>query len=349
MNSFTSRQPPDILIVDDTPENLRLLSTMLNQYGYKVRKVMSGEMALKVVKNATPDLILLDIGLPEMNGYEVCQQIKSMPESQDIPVIFLSAYDQTEQKIKAFAVGGVDYITKPFQLAEVKARIETHLQLRELQKAYSRLVEELQEKNQKLQQKIEDHEAEIIRRKIVEKELNKVNQELEKLANFDPLTGLANRRKFDQMIRLEWRRLLQEKAYMTIILCDIDSFKNYNDTYGHQAGDECLAQVAQAIQQQVKRSHDLVARYGGEEFIILLPNTDQAGALTIAEQMRQAVIDLQIQHSTSAVAPLVTLSLGIFSQIPNLESTLENVIYKADQALYLAKTQGRNQVVAYHE
>ncbi|MCW6036967.1 diguanylate cyclase [Spirulina subsalsa FACHB-351] len=336
--------PPDILIVDDTPENLRLLATMLEQQGYKVRKVITGEMALKVVEKTIPDLILLDIGLPKMNGYEVCQQLKTMPKVQDIPVIFLSAYNQVDQKLQAFAVGGVDYITKPFHIAEVQARIATHLQLRLLQKAYAQLVDELQEKNQKLQQKIQEHEAEILRRHAVENALQIANKRLKDMAHYDSLTGIANRRKFDSIVTLEWRRMLKEKTPCSIILCDIDNFKPYNDTYGHQAGDDCLIKVAYSLKMQLKHSHDLIARYGGEEFIVLLPNTDQNGAFNVAETLRQAVFELKIPHCASSVVPYVTLSLGVATQIPDTQSRIENLIYKADKALYIAKSEGKNQV-----
>lgn len=247
----------DILVVDDKPDNLRLLSTMLSEQGYKVRKVISGELALKACQIMPPDLILLDINMPNMNGYMVCQELKSRAETQDIPVIFISALDGVVDKVEAFSHGGADYITKPFEIQEVLARVKNQLTIRQLQKT-------LQQQNDLLSQEIKERQR-------AEDELQKVNRELHRLATLDGLTQVGNRRFFDENFNLEWRRLQREKAPLSLILCDVDYFKLFNDTYGHLAGDFCLKQIAQTISDTLKRPADLVARYGGEEFAIIFP------------------------------------------------------------------------------
>lgn len=175
-------------------------------------------------------------------------------------------------------------------------------------------------------------------------QLEEANLELQRLSTSDSLTRVANRRRFDQYLDWEWRRLSREKKPLSLILCDLDFFKSYNDTYGHQAGDACLQQVANSIQMSVKRPADLVARYGGEEFAIILPNTDAFGGLTVAEEIRQKVKSLKIPHAGSLVNKYVTLSLGLATIIPNLETSPEKLITTADLALYQAKGKGRDRV-----
>jgi len=178
-----------------------------------------------------------------------------------------------------------------------------------------------------------------------ENRLKKLNHELQKVSNLDGLTQIANRRKFDNTLQQEWKRLYREKGMVSLILSDIDFFKRYNDTYGHLAGDECLHTVAQAIQNQVKRPTDLVARYGGEEFAVILPNTSSQGAAFLAEKIRIAVMDLKIPHSRSEACGHVTLSLGASNLMPDDSCSPEMLINIADSALYLAKELGRNQFV----
>ena len=177
--------------------------------------------------------------------------------------------------------------------------------------------------------------------------LAKANRELQFLAAVDSLTQVANRRKFDEYLNIKWREMAREKAPLCLILCDIDFFKRYNDTYGHQAGDVCLQKVASALIGAAKRPEDLVARYGGEEFAAILPHTDSAGAIHVAEKMRVAVKELEIPHADSAVNRYVTISLGVGSAIPHLESSPEELIAAADQALYDAKESGRDRYAFY--
>lgn len=502
MNKTKSPQyKADILIVDDTPDNLRLLSNMLMSQGYQVRKAINGQLALKGVQVSQPDLILLDINMPEMNGYEVCQNLKSAEITRHIPVIFISALDETLDKVKAFQIGGVDYITKPFQLEEVLARVENQLTIHQLQKKLYQQNTQLQLEiieRQKIEEEIrflfdttqlisksidfddalkvtlkqvcqainwdlgeawipntknsileyssgwyikekslenfiqqsklltlspsnglpgriwtskkfewvEDIATEIkpnfTRQKIAlevgfktafgipilvkeevltilvfyQKELTpleprlvnlvhavtsqlaslmqlkrteaallKANQELERLATLDSLTGVANRRLFDEYLGLEWLQMFREQSPLSLILCDVDFFKLYNDTYGHLVGDFCLQQVAATINTCVKRPADLVARYGGEEFAVILPNTDASGALNVAESIREKVQSLNITHAKSSVNEFVTLSLGVTTVIPNTEINPDILIAITDKALYSAKQQGRNRII----
>jgi len=321
----------DILVVDDKPDNLRLLSSMLTEQGYKVRKVISGELALKACQIMPPDLILLDINMPNMNGYMVCQKLKASSETQDIPVIFISALDDVLDKVEAFSCGGADYITKPFEIQEVLARVKNQLTIRQLQK-------KLQLQNDLLSQEIKERQR-------AEAELQKANQELHRLATLDGLTQVANRRCFEEYFNLEWRRLQREKAPLSFILCDVDYFKLYNDTYGHLAGDSCLKQIAQAINDTLKRPADLVARYGGEEFAIILPNTTIEGAVHVAELVQQNIKKMQIIHRQSSVSEFVTLSIGISCLVPQLNLLPIQLIDITDEALYAAKAQGRNCLV----
>lgn len=328
----------DILIVDDHPDNLRVLSTILTEAEYKVRKAINGQIALKVAQNAPPALILLDILMPEMDGYEVCSLLKANPQTSDIPVIFISALDDVFDKVKAFDLGGVDYITKPFQTAEVLARVKNQLII-------SNLYIQLQQQTQKLTKQNELLQQEAKERQRAEAALVRANLELQRLATLDDLTGVANRRQFNDSLNKEWRRMAREQLPLSLILCDIDYFKKYNDTYGHLAGDFCLQQVAQAISRTIKRPADLLARYGGEEFVVILPNTEAEGALQVAEAMRHEVLNLKISHAQSAVNKYVTLSLGVFSVVPQPTSDPSILIAAADKALYEAKEQGRNRSI----
>ena len=253
---------------------------------------------------------------------------KKKPVIQDIPVIFISSLQEVFDKLRAFTVGGVDYITKPFEPLEVLIRVENQLKLRSL-----RL--ELINKNESL-------EREIQRRKKVEQDLIKVNFELQKLANLDGLTEIANRRQFDLTLQKEWRRLQRDQLPLSLIIADIDYFKKYNDRYGHIQGDKCLRQVAKTIEKTVKRPSDLVARYGGEEFVIILPSTNLQGAIKVCQNIQKSITKLAIPHEDSNISKNVSLSLGISSLIPNLDTSPEILKITADQALYFAKQQGRN-------
>lgn len=386
-DSTLNQQNQQILVVDDIPANLKLLTEILSEAGYHARPAPSGRMALRSIAIELPDLILLDVKMPDMDGYEVCKCLKSDEKTSRIPIIFISAMDDVEDKIRGLQEGGVDYISKPFQAAEVLARVRTHLALRTLHK-------ELETKNSQLRQEIaerklmetalkeyRDHLEELVyertedlvrinkelnqeieERKLAEealrmakdeleiqveartKELKAANEELRRLSLSDGLTGIANRRYFDDFLEREWNRAIREKAPLSMIMIDIDYFKAFNDTYGHQAGDQCLRAVANVLMTTVKRTVDLVARYGGEEFAIVLPDTDILGAYEVAERVRNNIEILGIEHLKSDNYGFVTISSGIASVIPERNSVPTEIISEADIALYKAKKEGRNKV-----
>jgi diguanylate cyclase (GGDEF)-like protein len=327
-----------LLIVDDTPANLKVLAAMLKNSGYKVRSAVDGESALEAIAAARPDLLLLDVMMPGMNGYEVCSRLKSDPQTLGIPIIFLSALDDALDKVKAFQVGAADYITKPFQIKEVLARVENQLTLERQRSEIRSLMGELKQKNQQLQ-------AEIAERQRAEAALSQANLELERLSLLDGLTQLANRRRFDAYLADQWAGHARAGAPLGLILCDIDHFKAYNDSFGHPAGDECLRQVALAVRRTARRAGDLAARYGGEEFALVLPSTSSDGLVAIADELMYHVQALALPHPASGVTALVSVSVGAVSITGgNVEQLLE----RADGALYAAKAAGRNQVVIDH-
>ncbi len=302
--SFDIDRKFKILIVDDVPQHIKILGEALRQE-HEVIAATSGTRALELVKEHQPDLILLDVLMPDSNGFEVLRSLKEDLFSRDIPVIFITSLDAAEDETRGFELGAVDYIVKPFRIPVVKARVKTHLRLR--------------------------HQTEL----------------LKNLANLDGLTGLPNRRFFDERYELEWRRNKRSATSMAVIMADVDHFKAYNDTYGHLEGDNCLRLVAKKLGHgTLLRAADLLARYGGEEFVALLPLTDDTGALQVAEQMRENIFSLQLPHESSPVAPHVTVSLGVASIIPTDELMPEDLIDLADKALYQAKQNGRNQAFA---
>ena len=324
-------EKPSILIVDDLPENLKLLSTLLSAQGYRVRPASSGEQALATIAKEKPDLILLDVMMPDLDGYTVCRRLKAEEETRDIPIIFLSALDGVQDKIAALKAGGVDYISKPFQMEEVLARVATHLELRRVQRA-------LHEQNRLLVREVEErHRA--------EQALAEANRELQRLSKVDGLTQLPNRRHLDEYLEQQWARLGRTRQPLALILCDVDHFKSYNDSYGHQAGDDCLRAIAAELRDSLKRPGDLAARYGGEEFLLILPETDAAGALHLTEAIRLAVRKRAIEHAHSTAANRITLSFGVAVQMPGPGTSIEKLVAAADRALYAAKQAGRNRVV----
>lgn len=320
-----------ILVVDDRADSLELLSTILTSQGYEVEESDCGSSAIEAAILRPPDLILLDICMPEIDGFTVCQRLKDNPDTEEIPIIFISALKEVTNKTQAFEIGGRDYITKPFQVDEVIARVENQLEI-------YRLRIELTNKNLRLEQEIKQHQ-------ITEKKLLKLNQKLNKLATLDGLTNIPNRRYFDDVLIREWRRSRREQFPLSLIICDIDYFKLYNDFLGHQAGDVCLRQVARKISQSVRRPGDLVARYGGEEFIILLSQTPAENALLVAKTIGQEIKNLKLYHPQSSVSKYVSLSLGVSCVIPDFKYTKKQLLITADKALYSAKQQGRDRAI----
>jgi diguanylate cyclase (GGDEF)-like protein len=312
-----------ILVIDDNISNLKVAAEHLRVQGADILTARDGETGIQRARLTAPDLILLDVQLPGIDGFETCRRLKAQPQTSDIPVIFMTVLTNVEDKLKGFAAGGVDYIPKPFQVEEMLARVQTHLTIYQLQRAL---------------------QAEILERKLAEAALRKANLELDRLAVLDELTQIANRRRFDQYLNSHWEQ--ERPTALGLLLCDIDYFKQYNDGYGHQAGDRCLQRVAQAINRAVNRAEDMVARYGGEEFAVILPETDIAGAIRVAEAIQAELGRLRLPHAHSAIDACVTLSIGAASTQPAPQLAPHALVEAADAALYIAKRQGRNRVVA---
>jgi len=298
MNEYNKQK--SILIVDDSEFHCRYLSGILNDK-YIVNTVKNGRDAIALAcSDDPPDLILLDVIMPEISGYEVCKKLKKMEKTKNIPIIFITGKIDEEDEIHAFELGAVDYISKPFNAILVQARVNTQIKLKGYQ----------------------DY--------------------LESISFLDGLTQIPNRRKFDHYFELMWNVALRQNSEISVIMMDIDYFKLFNDTYGHQVGDECLKTIAQQLEKTVTRKTDFVGRYGGEEFVCVLPNTNLEDAFMVAEKMRQAIVELKIPHEGSKISNIVTISLGIASTTPQKGEKRSSIIEKADKALYHSKELGRN-------
>lgn len=307
---------PSILVVDDTPENIDVLIGAL-KIDYTIRPALDGVTALKIASSdPKPDLILLDIMMPKMDGYEVMRRLQMDDNTRQIPVIFVTAASDIESELKGFKLGAVDYITKPFSSAIVRARVGTHLELHDARK-------KLEKQNQELKTK---------------------SELLEKIANLDSLTGISNRRYFDEALEIEWSRAMRNNAPLSIIVADIDYFKGFNDHYGHIEGDKCLCLVAQCLSSSLQRPTDIVARYGGEEFVAILSGTDMKGAELLAENWRTSVEKLRIPHAASAASDFVTISVGHATMVPGRDQVPYYLVGVADEMLYQSKEMGRNQI-----
>ena len=316
-----NKNPADILIVDDTPENLRLLSRMLTKQGYNVRKAISGQMALRAVKTAPPNLILLDIMMPELDGYEVCQQLKNNPQTSEIPIIFLSALDDVIDKVKAFKVGGVDYITKPFHLEEVLIRIQNQLSLQAAEKEIHLL-------NTQLEMRVQERT----------KQLEEANTKLLEMALHDSLTGLANRVLFMDRLKQALNNTQANSAYkFAVMFLDCDRFKVVNDSLGHLIGDELLVAISGRLQ-KVLKPEDTLARLGGDEFGILQINIqDIDAAINLANKIFEL---LSYPFKLLRHEVFINASIGITLSNSNYEKP-EYLLRDADTAMYQAKASGK--------
>jgi diguanylate cyclase (GGDEF)-like protein len=293
-----------LLVVDDDSSNLMVLAHIL-QPDYTIYTAKNGISAIKKAEKFLPDLILLDILMPDMDGYEVFSALQQSNRTKHIPVIFITGLNSLEDQKKGLELGAVDYINKPFDDMIVKLRVELQIRL-------------------------------IVQLKTIEY-----------LSITDQLTNLPNRRAFDNRLREEWGRAIREGHSVTLMMVDIDYFKHYNDTYGHQQGDVVLQNVALIMRQMNKRSSDFVARWGGEEFVVLLPNTDGKSGMKVAEDLRKSVEGSEIFLS-DGTATRITISIGVNSQIPTRDSVLDEFISSSDKALYVAKEAGRNRVRLYN-
>lgn len=289
---------PNVLIVDDEKSNLKILSDILKEEA-NILIAKNGTQALQKACEAQPTLILLDVVMPDMDGFDVITELKNDKRTHAIPVIFITGLSDVAHEEKGFTLGACDYIQKPFHASIVKARVKLHLQLA------------------------------------------RQRQMLEELAHIDPLTSLANRRKFKQVLEYEWSAARREKSCLTILMIDIDKFKPYNDNYGHPMGDEVILRVGRMLSNQFNRPRDFVARYGGEEFVVLLPNTPGEQVQDKMQECCDAVRSLEIVHEYSELG-VVTVSIGGVSCHPCEEIDEAQAVEAADAHLYLAKGSGRN-------
>ena len=288
-----------LLIVDDDKHN-RLLLTELFEGEYKIIQAKNGLQALELARAHAPDLILLDVLMPEMDGMAVIRALKRDDATRHIPVIFITALDSAADEELGLDLGAVDYIAKPFHPPIARVRVRNHLQI-------------------------------VHQRRL-----------LEQIAALDGLTGIPNRRRFDEALAQEWSRCQRSGLPLSLIVADVDQFKQYNDTLGHAAGDRVLQEVATALRQAARRPGDLAARYGGEEFVLLLPETDAPQAQQLADELLQRMAARKLPHPAASAAPCVTLSLGGITTIPASNEVAPDFFERADAALYQAKAQGRN-------
>jgi diguanylate cyclase (GGDEF)-like protein len=296
-----------ILVVDDVTKNLQLVMEILEQIGYETTFATSGKKALERLETVKPDLILLDLMMPDMGGLEVCEILKAAPQYQKIPVIFLTASNEQESLIDAFAKGAVDYVTKPFHSAELLARVRTHLELKQARDAL--------------------HEA---------------YEALELLVVVDLLTGVSNRRAIDVFAQEEYDRAQRYKTDFSVLMIDLDHFKKVNDVYGHYIGDECLKIVSEKLNNSL-RIVDQFGRFGGEEFVAILPETSLTDAIKVAERLRLEIS--QLVPDIKGFSASLSISIGV-SAFQETDQAPTDIFKRADKALYEAKEMGRNLVRA---
>ncbi|MDH3209799.1 MAG: diguanylate cyclase [Burkholderiaceae bacterium] len=296
--ALEQQRHPKLLVVDDQPSNIEALYRTFSP-DHQVFMATSGERALAVCKDNPPDLVLLDVVMPDMDGYEVCARLKADSGTRDIPVIFVTSHDDADNETRGLDAGAVDFIAKPFNPRVARARVKTHLALK--------------------------FQSDLLRQWVF----------------VDGLTGVFNRRHFDSRLEAEYRISARNGSPLCVLMIDIDHFKRYNDHYGHQGGDDCLRQVAEGLQACLRRPGDLLARFGGEEFACLLPETDFAGAMALAQTMERQVRNLQIAHAGSAVGSVVTVSLGVAEKPSGRQGDPISLVRQADAQLYRAKHSGR--------
>lgn len=316
----------NILIVDDRQDNLLVLESLLEDMNCNIIKATSGNEALSLMLDYEFALVLLDVQMPDMDGFETAEFMRMNSKTRYLPIIFVTAISKEKKCIfKGYEIGAVDYLFKPIEPIILQSKVKVFLELYN----QKRLVEE---------------QSKLLELKVKElSELKEANFKLESLSTLDGLTGISNRRSFDNYIDMSLKNCARSDKPISLIMADIDFFKNYNDNYGHLQGDDCLIKVAKTMASSVKRPLDFVARYGGEEFAVILPETDEEEAKVIAEIIRRNVEELKIIHEHSAAAPYVTLSLGIETILPKPDYSINELIENADRALYKAKQNGRNQ------
>jgi two-component system chemotaxis family response regulator WspR len=315
-----------VLLVDDQPIVAEAIRRMVaDQPDIELAVCNSAAKALPKARELRPTVILQDLVMPDVDGFTLVRFFRADPQTSAIPIIVLSSKEDPRDKSRAFEIGASDYLVKIPDRVELVARVRAHsrsfLAQRERDEAYRAL-------------------------EVLKGELEIKNQELARISMQDGLTGLANRRRFDEVLDRECRRAIREETHLSLLMIDVDFFKKYNDSYGHQAGDECLRQVAAAVGATARRPGDLAARYGGEEFSVILPNTPEEGASNVADKIREGIAALNLPHMASTVASRVTLSLGIATTRAGgnagENASPKVLVERADAALYAAKRAGRD-------
>lgn len=304
-----------ILVVDDSKTIRMLVAECLKTLGHEVAYAENGYDCLQYVADQVVDLILMDVEMPTLNGFDATKAIREIKKDDWFPIIFLTTHSDDDSFANGILAGGDAYLLKPLNPLRLQLTVIA------MERIY------------------------LMRQKLfnAQKALQHLNLELERLSLFDQLTGLANRRNFDNTLERQFAGAKRNKSPLSVIICDVDFFKIYNDTYGHQQGDDCLAQIGKILAGQTKRANDLACRYGGEEFTVILPDTNSPGAVTVAESIRQAIFAQKVLHSGSKVANYVSLSLGVATYNGQFRQPAE-ITKAADVALYKAKEQGRNRV-----
>lgn len=324
--SETNNDTYMVMLVDDDTMVAEALRLMLDpEKDIEFHYCAKPDQAVETAEHINPDVILLDMVMPDIDGLTLLRYLRANFETKDIPVVALSMKEESELKAQVFLHGGNDYLIKLPDRIEMLARIRYHSQ------SYLRLL-----------QRDEAYRA----LRVSQKKLSETNLMLQKLATSDGLTGIPNRRQFDDAYSIEWRRSIREKSWLSLVMIDIDYFKACNDHYGHQVGDDVLRKVANALQSCILRPADLVARYGGEEFVVMLPDTDAHGATKLAERMRDRIEKLKIDNQDSEVSDYITISIGTATTVPGNEDLEKSLISSADHALYQAKDEGRNRIVS---
>jgi len=313
---------PRVLMVDDQRCMVDVLKwTLTSQLEVEFHACFDSTSALDAARAFEPTVILQDLVMPDADGFAMLRRYRLDPVLRDVPVIVLSSREHPRDKSRAFELGASDYLVKIPDPIELAARVRSH------SRSY-----------------LTRCQRDVAFRQLaaLKTQLELKNAELERVAAHDGLTGLANRRRFDESLEMELRRALRDRTELSLILADVDHFKRFNDRYGHVAGDECLRRVADGLRACARRATDVAARYGGEEFAVLLPSTPREAACSLAEAMRRRVADLAVPHEASDVASHVTLSLGVASMRPGVVISSADLIEWADRGLYLAKRSGRN-------
>jgi diguanylate cyclase (GGDEF)-like protein len=301
-----------VLLAEDSRSNQLLIKAYVEDAGHEVITADDGLAVINLFAELKPDLVIMDVNMPKKDGIEAAREIRKLSELDNdwVPIVFLSAMDNSDDIVRGIDAGGDDYLTKPVDGKVLNAK------LRAMQRIAA-----------------------------MRQQLQRANRKLELISMQDGLTGLANRRYFDMQFSTEMKRAIRSQLPLSVVMCDIDHFKHYNDKYGHQMGDECLKDVANAMQKIIRRPSDVLARYGGEEFVIILPETRLKNAFSIAQTLCLAVEATKIEHNYAG-SQYLTLSVGAASITPVRQSNIEEQCYTllqlADQALYEGKSLGRN-------